>query len=119
MTGNSVKLTGSARRNLHTARMESDGTLVCEWYEWQGEGNWTGDRWEADPDDPPYDHADMIIFDDEAQRHFARLLDVSDGDGFGERLLAAIQKRFQNWFEVQAFARENAISFKKEVDFMP
>jgi hypothetical protein len=89
----------------HSVYFDEDGRLTVEWYDHGPE--------------VPYESANMLVFDTEQQRLLADALKIPTADRSNTHLLAALQNRFQSYFQVQDFCKERALGFTKIVDFWP
>ena len=98
-----VRLRGTGS-GAHAIWYDEAGRLVAEWHDF-GEG-------------APYESANMIRFDAASQDALGGALD-SAAPPAGEALLHALAARFRSYFEIRAFADEQAIPFEAEVDFRP
>lgn len=78
--------------------------LVVEWYDF---GNHA-----------PYESANMLVFDQDAQDMLAKAIGA-DLSLPVDMLATRVAARFASYFEVQQFAVERHIPFRKEVDFQP
>ncbi len=88
----------------HSAYLREDGAVVVEWYDLAA--------------DRPYESANMLIFDETAQRALAGQLDLPDASG-PDALVRAIGARFKSYWEVRKFADDHGLAYQHEVDFMP
>ena len=66
-----------------------------------------------------YESANMLVFKLDQQRLLADALEMPAADRSRPRLLAALQRRFQNYFQVKPFCEEKELTFTTTVDFMP
>jgi len=89
----------------HVVYLGDDGLLIVEWYDHGPHA--------------PYESANMLIFDTEQQRSLADALKLSAAGRSDADLLAAVQARFQSYFQVQDFCKKNGLKFTKKVDFWP
>lgn len=77
--------------------------LVVEWYD-------HGDH-------APYESANLLIFEREAQLALLAALDLAPMSP--NDLAVEITRRFESYFEVRTFADERGVTYERKVDFQP
>jgi hypothetical protein len=97
-----IPLKGS-RTGSHVTYRDEDGRLVVEWYDFG--------------DDCPYESANLIIFDADAEAALRNLLKVPETSLLS--MMESIVARFDTYWAVRAFAEAHAIKCAHVVDFQP
>jgi hypothetical protein len=100
-----LSLGGSGRGQSHSVYFDDESRLVVEWHEHS--------------ENAPYEHATMILFGEVEQQVLAKAMNLPETCRAGGALLAAIQKTFDSYFEVKAFAEEHRVPNGRHVDFWP
>jgi hypothetical protein len=92
-----------ARSGSHVAYVKG-ATLVVEWYDFGPQ--------------VPYQSANMLIFQPEAQQSFATALTLDPGQTPRD-LAREVARRFNSYFDVREFVDAQQIAYDHEVDFEP